>query len=359
MNSKKKTILHLIDDLGRGGAETMLVAVLKELHEYRNIVVTLYDNNHFTDHEFKCDEFISLQLNSIAQLPLAALRLRQIIESKEVDLVHSHLIWSTILARVSVPPIIPLLSTIHSSASSAPEYKLRRVKYLDQLTYHLRKSIMVGVAQGPLDDYFSFLKLTPHKKYTLYTFVNNRVFDISKPKPPSTGPRFRLISVGRIAPPKNQKYLVDAFKLLPKEKFELHIYGVNREGQAFEDYVKASGANVVLKGEVKNINEVMQSYDAFVMSSTSEGFSLAVLEAMAMGMPMLLSDIPSFREQCAETAAYFDLRDPRHFALKVLDLTQNLTVLNELGRLAKQRAVQNFTIDHHLTKLRKIYTEST
>ena len=41
----KKTILHIIDNLGRGGAETMLVTVVKQLSAYNNIIVTLYPEN--------------------------------------------------------------------------------------------------------------------------------------------------------------------------------------------------------------------------------------------------------------------------------------------------------------------------
>ena len=60
----KKVILHVIDYMGRGGAETMLVQVLKQLKDYHNIVVTLNDENHFGD-EFECDEYYSLKMGSV------------------------------------------------------------------------------------------------------------------------------------------------------------------------------------------------------------------------------------------------------------------------------------------------------
>ena len=73
--NEKRTILHIIDYMGRGGAEVMLVKVLKELKEYHNIVVTLNPQNHFGD-EFTCDEYHCLNMGSFARFPLAVLRLR-------------------------------------------------------------------------------------------------------------------------------------------------------------------------------------------------------------------------------------------------------------------------------------------
>jgi len=116
--------------------------------------------------------------------------------------------------------------------------------------------------------------------------------------------------------------------------------------------------NIVLKGVIKNIQQVIQQYDLFVMSSTFEGFSLAVLEGMALSMPMLLSDIDSFREQCGNTAEYFDLHDTNQFILKLKEVSSDKIKLQELGNAARQRALENFTLEHHMEGLRDIYSEA-
>ena len=73
--SSKKTILHIINYLGRGGAEVMLVKVLKELKEYNNIVVTLNPENHFGE-EFKCDLYYCLNMGSFVRFPINMTLLR-------------------------------------------------------------------------------------------------------------------------------------------------------------------------------------------------------------------------------------------------------------------------------------------
>jgi glycosyltransferase involved in cell wall biosynthesis len=353
---KKKTILHIIHDLGRGGAETMLVTVVRELKEYNNIVVTLFGNNHFTSEEFVCDRYINMGLTSIAQLPGALFKLRKIIRQYRPDIVHTHLFWPTALARLATPRRIPLLTTIHAFVATSVEYKYKRIRWTDKITYRFRPSTIIAVAKGALQEYFSFLKLKPHKSHALYTFVNTALFNESHSLPAGQRPdTFRLITVGRISQQKNHRFLVDAFQLLPPGQFELHIYGNNALGQPFEDYVAAHNNGIVLKGQVQNIHQIINQYDLFVMSSTYEGFSLAVLEAMAMGMPLLLSDIASFREQCLDTAVYFDLSNPQGFADTLQQLAADKTRLQQLAAAAKARALQHFTLEHHMEGLRAIY----
>lgn len=354
----RKKIVHIIYDLGRGGAETMLLTVVKELKEYENVIVTLFSPNHFTKEELVCDKYISLGLTSVKQMPGALLKMRKIIKQEKPDIVHTHLFWPTVLARIVVPRKIPLITTIHAFIATSGEYKFWYIKWIDKITYHFRKSVIITVAKGALTEYFSFLKLKPWRSHALYTFVNTALFNAANSQPAAVAsPKFRLITVGRISLQKNHRYLVEAFKLLPPGMFELHIYGNNSLGAAFEQYATENDIGIVLKGEVKNINQIISQYDLFVMSSTYEGFSLAVLEAMAMGVPMLLSDISSFREQCADTAVYFNLDNPQDFVNKLQQLAADKATLQTLAAQSKTRVLVNFTLEHHMQGLRKIYDE--
>src|SRR2546423_478826 len=98
----------------------MLVTVIKELKEYNNIIVTLRNENHFGD-ELQCDQYISLNLKSKFLLPQAAMQLRKIIKENNVAIVHSHLFWPTVVARMGTPKNIPLITTIHAFVGTSLE----------------------------------------------------------------------------------------------------------------------------------------------------------------------------------------------------------------------------------------------
>lgn len=354
----KKKIIHFIFNLGRGGAETMMVRVIKELPEYEHVVVTLFPMNHFGE-ELQCDKLICLNLRSLFSLPFAVFKFRRVINKEKPQLVHTHLFWPTVIARLSVPKKIPLITTIHAFVASAVEYKFKRVKYLDKLTYRFRKSIIIVVAKGALQEYFSFLKLTPYKAYALYTFVDIDRFNAVHASPKIASPVFRVVTVGAIRTQKNHLWAIKAFEKLKSENIELHIYGVGDMEEEVRNKIESTGVKVILKGEVRNIETIIPQYDLYLMTSSFEGFSLSVLEAMAMGMPLLLSDIPSFREQCEDIATYFSLTDENDLPNALLTLSKTPPAeLLAMGEKGKQRAIQNFTLRQHISGLRKIYEEA-
>lgn len=354
---KKKTILHVIDYMGRGGAETMLVKVLRELKEYHNIVVTVNEQNNFGD-DFSCDEYHCLKMGSFRNFPVAAWRLRKYLKGKKIDAVHSHLLLSTLVARLGVPRGTPFITTIHTNVEKSNDYRKWYLRFLEKFTYRLHRNIIIGVSQSVLEGYFRSLGHKPYKSYLLYTFVDLKEFSGPGAVTRSRPVPFRLIAVGALRHPKNQQYLVKAFEKLDRERFELHIYGTGVQQAELAALIADTGVNVIMKGEVRGISQLLPQYDAYVMPSFYEGFSLSVLEAMAMRMPMLLSDIPSFREQCADTALYFDLSDTGSFIGKLEQLAGNDDLRDQLGAAAKQRAETNFSLDHHMAGLRKIYQEN-
>lgn len=336
----------------------MTVRVIKELTEYEHIVVTLFPGNHFGD-ELQCSKLIYLNITSLLFLPIAVVRFRRIIKREKPDLVHTHLIWPTFVARLSVPKKVPLITTIHAFIATSVEYRHGYIRFLDKLTYKLRKSIIIVVARGAMEEYFSFLKLKPYKAYTLYNFVDVDRFNAVAPVAVKTPAVFKLVAVGALRLQKNYLYLVNAMSLLKDKPIELDIYGTGNMLDELQNQVEATGAKVLLKGEVNNIEQVIPQYDLFIMASTYEGFSLSILEAMAMRMPLLLSDNPSFREQCEDYAWYFSLSDVNDLADKIVRLSkEDKTLLFERAEAGKQRAVNNFTLAQHISGLRNIYNEA-
>lgn len=354
----KKKIVHFIFNLSRGGAETMMVRVIKELPEYEHVVVTLFPGNHFGE-ELQCKKWICLNIKSLVTLPLAFFKFRRLVKKERPDLVHTHLFWPTFVARLSIPKKIPLITTIHAFIATSGEYKHWYIRFLDKLTYKYRRSIIIVVAKGALDEYFSFLNLRPYKAYALYTFVDLERFNVDHLPAAKNNDTFKLVAVGALRLQKNYRYIIDAMALVKDKNIELDIYGIGNLQEELQAQIQASGAKVNLKGEVNNIEQVIPQYDLFVMSSTYEGFSLGILEAMAMRMPLLLSDIESFKEQCEDNAWYFSLSDVKDAATKIVSLsTTEKNILLERAEAGRQRTINNFTLAQHISGLRKIYDDA-
>ncbi|MFN8253139.1 MAG: glycosyltransferase [Ferruginibacter sp.] len=355
----KPKVIHFIFNLGRGGAETMLVRVIKELPEYEHIVVTLFPQNHWGS-ELVCDKLVCLHLSSLFSIPAAVFKFRRLVKKEKPLLVHTHLFWPTIVARLGVPRKLPVITTIHAFINTSIEYTNWHVRLLDKLTYRFRKTTIIGVAKGATEAYFSFLKLKPWKAYTLYTFVDADRFNTAfEKRKKERGAVLKVVSVGALRQQKNYPFAIAAMGKIKHENIELHIYGSGVLKDTLQQQVDAAGAKVFLKGEVSRIEEVLPEYDLYLMSSTYEGFSLSVLEAMAAGMPLLLSDISSFREQCEDTAAYFSLHDDNSLPQQLAEFDKKSNAeLEAIAIKGRTRALQYFTLPQHVEGLRKIYHES-
>lgn len=296
-------------------------------------------------------------MGSVSHLPLAISKFRRIVKDNKADIVHTHLVWPTVVARLSVPRNIPLLTTIHTSVATAPDYKKWYIRMIERYTYKYRKSTIIGVAKGVLDQYFSFLNLKPYKTYVLYTFVDvERFRNPASPDPEKE--TFEVISTGSFRIAKNFPFLINAFRALKDEDIVLHIYGTGPLEKPLQKMIDENGVKVVLKGEVGNIQDILPRYDAYVMSSAYEGFSLAVLEAMAVKLPLLVSNIPSFREQLEETALFFNLDNEKEFTDKLLWIKNNRRASLQLAERSYNRAIENFTFRHHIKKLHQIYADA-
>jgi glycosyltransferase involved in cell wall biosynthesis len=354
---QKKTILHFIQELGRGGAELMLLKAVKELPEYNNIVVTMYGDNPFGN-ELYCDKYISMNLKSSYSLAFAIKKLRRIINENNVALIHTHLLWPTVIARIATPKKIPLITTIHTSVATSYDYKLWRIRVIDKISYRIRKSIIIGVSKGALNEYFSFLKLKPFKSYVLYTFVDTCFFNFQQiSKTEETG-KLKVVSMGTLKEGKNFEFLINAFRKHKNPNIELHIFGKGLLEKHLKKMIEKTDGNIVLKGEVDTLDVLLPNYDLYVSASDFEGFSLAVLEAMAAGLPMLLSNIASFKEQCEDTAFYFDQKDENDFIKNLYNLIYNKEERDRVAKKAQQRALESFTLHHHISGLKKIYNET-
>ncbi len=358
MEKSTKKIIHFIYNLSRGGAETMLVTVIKQLPEYEHIIFTLFAENNFAD-ELKNHKIISFNLSATWQIPFAVFKYNKLVKKINPCIIHSHLFWPTFLARAGTPKKYPLVTTIHAFIATSVEYKNWYVKWLDKISYQFKKSTIIGVAAGATKEYFSFLNLKPYTAHTLYTFVDINKFNTINIAPTNRSSTFRVIAVGALRLQKNYLFAVKAFEKLKNLNIELDIYGTGDMYDALKKEIEKLEVKVNLKGQVKNIQEVLPQYNLFLMTSTFEGFSLSVLEAMACGVPLLLSNIESFREQCNDTATYFSLTDTN-------DLTQKLVAFNkksveellQISNKAKQRAVDNFTLPKHIEGLKKIYNQA-
>jgi len=360
--SEKKTIVHVIDDLGRGGAETLLVDLLKDLSDYYNIVlVTLSSVSDFDKNEIRCQQQYSLEYKGLRDIPVAILKLRKIIKKHNPVLVRSQLYWSTLIARMACPKKIPFVFSVHvtlSDGSFSFTKKGKLLKWLEKITYTSHQNI-IGVTQEVLDDYKKAIGLKG-KSYLLNNYVNDAYFtNAIEYIPPSNG-HFKLVAVGNPKKQKNYELLINTFRLLNSSGISCDIYGNGGNSgydSMLQQEIDRDKLNIFLKGKSANVYDHLKNYDAFIMPSWFEGFGIAVGEAMAVGLPVFLADIRVLREVSHNNAIFFNPADAKELADKIQSFIKGEVDAIALSQNGKEITKQFYSKKKYLTKLLAIYED--
>ncbi|MES2631009.1 MAG: glycosyltransferase family 1 protein [Patescibacteria group bacterium] len=174
--------------------------------------------------------------------------------------------------------------------------------------------------------------------------VPNAPEDLSKllkKQPAGLKPR-NLVYMGSLMEYKNPETLIKGMKFLPG--YTLHI--LSRSSRARLEALKAfvpKKANVIFYNGVtdQKYAELLANRGALVSASLDEGFGLPAVEALKIGVPAVLSNIPIFHEVAANGALYFEPNDPKDFARKVKEL-DNKSTRDKLIEHGKKHA-KNFT----------------
>jgi len=156
----------------------------------------------------------------------------------------------------------------------------------------------------------------------------------------------RLITVGRLCTRKGQRDLLEAFTKLHEEAPEtkLDIVGAGPQRDALEAQARERGLQDVVRfygfvGEQEKIR-LMNQADLFVFASRQEGFGLAVLEAMAAGLPVIARQLPVYKEFFENGVHGKLISEPfyEQFTTETLDLLNNRARISKIRTRNKSTA---------------------
>ncbi|MEP7229591.1 MAG: glycosyltransferase [Ginsengibacter sp.] len=355
----KKTIVHVIDSLGRGGAETMLVNLLEDLNNSYNVVlVTLNNLSHFSNDEIICKEKYCLNYYSHKDLPFAVIKLKKIIKLHQPVLVRTDLFWSTIIGRLACPKSVPFIFCIHNTLSHDAFNKNQISLYLEKLTYN-RKQTLLSVSKAALDDYDKYVKIKG-RNFVLNNFINSDFFLQEYNFNPQSLSKIRLVAVGNLRAAKNYEFLLNAIDIIKNEAdVTLDIIGEGGLQNKLQDIVNRKNLPVTFLGKRSNIHEMLSFYNAFVMCSLYEGFGNSPVEAMAIGLPLILNDTEVMREMSKGNAIYFESNDTESLSKIIIDLKNKKEELLALSEKGKIIAKENYTKKKYIAELLNLYDEVT
>lgn len=301
-NCKKIKVMHFIGSLNIGGAEKVVTTILKgyDRNRCKMYLLTLQKGPLEKD-LIDCNaEIITKPFSYYRIMPWLYNVVREIRRLK-IDVLHTHLFTTDILGRLVgwLAKVPVLVTTYHAPSTWKRSLRLfERIKRkADMITGNFLNDGFIAISEEVRKYQIEIGGLAPEK----FVIVSNPVLESQSNRKEArqlldlNESGMALANVGSLKPIKGQIHLLRAFAdMVPLyPNIRLYFIGDGILRPALEGAVKELiiDKNVVFLGARDDVQELLPAFDILVVSSLSEGISIAILEAMAAGIPVIATDV--------------------------------------------------------------------
>lgn len=308
----KYNVLFIINSFSWGGAEKLVYDMSLELIKYVNgvTVVALYDEKDKTTERYMIQ---TLQNSNITTYVLGkpakkgrfkAIRdIIGIIKKEDIDIVHAHCGVPMLLGKVSCKCTnVPIVCTVHNTQG----YSQKIEKFTSWMV-----DTYVSIGEAAEQYMIKNLGIKKNHICRIYNSVDIHKFISGKKsnqfweeyggKPND----FVVLNVARVHKQKNQLCLLKSInKCIQAGEMNIKLYILGHYEIndpvyiELQGYIKEHNLTEYIKflGMHKNVEDFLANSDCFVMTSYYEGLSVAFLEAIMAGVPVITTDLPFVRE---------------------------------------------------------------
>jgi len=365
-------VLHLITRLPVGGAERMLVDIARGLdpRRFASIVCCIQDRGE-----------LAAQLDA-AGIPVHALErmrskrfdwgaigaLARLMRAERIDIVHSHLYHANLYGRLAARLArVPAVATVHNTYT---RHKLHR----ELLNRWLARGSarVIAVSEDVRRDLMERDRIPAGK----IAVVHNGI-DVGRIETALTRQAARerlglaedtiaLGCVARLEEQKGHRFLLEALRTLNDPargaaRFRALLVGDGRLRAQLEQRAAALGVAgwTQFLGTRHDVAEILKALDICVMPSLWEGLSVAMLEAMAAGLPLVISDVSGVAQVVGDDAYGVKVPpgDPGALARAIAGLADDPARRRALGAAARGRVLERFSARAMLDTLQRLYEE--
>ncbi len=296
-----------------GGAERVVINLLQGFAE-RNVNVDLVAAKAEGPHLCRVPDtirLIDLKADSVLlSLPALADYLRKVKPASLLSVMdHCNIValWAKAVSGTPVKSIFSVHNTLSQETADARSLKVKVFPALIRIFYRFADEI-VAVSQGVADDLCDYGRIERHKIKVIFNpVITPALFEMAtepnklplKPLVPT------IVGVGRLNRQKDFAALIRAFKIVLQScEAELVILGEGEERASLEALIEALhlSEHVKLYGFADNPYAIMANADLFVLSSIFEGLPTVLIEALALGLPVVSTDCKSGPREIIETA---------------------------------------------------------
>lgn len=366
---EKINILHIYQNSKIGGVQQQLLSLLKAYNrEWFHPIFCCLGPKEEIGKEIEGTGIEFIPLNKLRYnrfSPGIVLELHRLMKKKQIHVVRTHRYRSNLYGRLAaflagVPVII---ASVHDNYRTDKRPKRRIMnRILSKITDKI-----VAVSEDVKEDIIRYDSIDPSKIEVIPNGIDVERFN---PEKNTTDIRkeFSLEEddivigfIGRIVPAKGLEYLLNALPYL-KEEFKSIKLLIVGEGSLMEELKERAKKNnifdnILFIGRRRDIPEILASINIFVMPSIAEGLPNALLEAMAMGKPIVTTEVGGIPEIVKNgfNGLLVPPRDTLSLSKAIKELISNDRLAAKLGQAARDLVYDNLSIKAIAQKWQSLY----
>ena len=362
-----KRVLHIIDSLHLGGAqEVVLNLATCGSARFRHEVATMHGRGIYWDRLRQAGVKVhSLSPHKLLPLYLASIPWRLLADRP--DILHCHLIPSNIIAKplgalLGVPVVIN-----HDHTNDTRRADSRLLLALDRFSNRFASHIVAVSAS--CRDFLITRESIPANDVTLVpNAIDLRRFSPAAPRRDQARVELGLpasarvvAGVGRLNPQKNFSLFLDIAAQLAPRFPDLHflLAGDGPEEKMLRENAAALGISdrVTFSGYVADTRLVYLAADVLLMPSRYEGLPMTLLEAMAMGLPVVASQLDGIAEVIGDGREGFLVPsdDASLFVERTAALLQDAELSSRIAQNARAKIEASFSVERMTSAVEEIY----
>ncbi|MEV0231181.1 glycosyltransferase [Nonomuraea sp. NPDC050786] len=348
-----RRVTLLIGQLGRGGAETQIVLLAQGLHA-RGIEVHVVLMSKGGPHERTLrDAGIKVHRLGFARRANGApdllrclrgfARLVRILRNVRPQVLHAYLFECRLLgapaARLAGVPVMV------AGWRNSGEPRRRSVLALERAAGWMADHVVAN-AVAVAEDARTVLKSPAHKLSVIYNGLRPRAFDAAEPQVVDTDLPV-VLCVASLTSQKGHSFLLEAAALLRRRSrpCTFVLIGEGPERRCLSELARESGVDARFLGERSDVQPFLARADVVVLPSLWEGMSNAVMEAMAMGRPIVATAVGGTPELLEDRGVLVPARDAGALADGIARVVDDPDLAAALGRAARAWARKNLDVD--------------
>lgn len=357
MENKALTVLLVCKNFQLGGSQKQIILLANGLlkNGFKPIICVFKNTGELkielnqNIEIYELENFVPDKPNKTISTIIATVKLLRLIYKTRPDIIYSRhwqtKIPSSIAGRITKTKTV--LVDVNNPLEEMYKKKSKIISYiLRRCSYNLSKNV-IAVSKDLSSEVKKYYKLN----FNVDTIYNCIDLDYIKEKSSETvehhwfnDPTPIIVSIGRLVPQKGFEYLIKAIKIVNNSmQVRLLLIGDGNEKKSIINLSKELliEDKVDLIGFKSNPYPYLKNADLFVLSSNFEGFGIVLIEAMAVGLPVISTDCEYGPKEIIndyQNGILVSKKSPEIIADKIIEILKNDELRSNLSKYAIERS---------------------